>query len=74
MKDLIDRLTSWKTTIIGAATLIISLLVLFNVITPERQEDAIGGVTNLWEGIIQVLAAISGLILIFSHDSTPKIK
>jgi hypothetical protein len=72
MKDLIARLTSWKTSIIGGATLVLSMLVLFGVIEPEKQADGVASVTSLWDSIVQVLAAISGLVLLFSHDAPPK--
>ena len=72
MKDLIERLTSWKTTIVGAATLIIAVLVFFKVVQPENQGEAVAGISNFWDGIVQVMASVSGLILIFSKDSDKK--
>ncbi len=68
MDDLIKRLTSWKTTVIGVATAIIAILVFTGVVQPEN--DGVAVVTTLWDGILQVLAAISGIVLIFSKDSS----
>lgn len=68
-QDFIDRITSYKTTIIGAVTAIAAILVLTGVLKPENQGDVVSGVSNFWDGLVQCLAGISGLILIFSHDS-----
>ena len=68
MDDLIKRLTSYKTTVIGVVTAIIAILVFTGVVQPEN--DGVAVVTTLWDGILQVLAAISGIILIFSKDSS----
>jgi len=73
MKDLVARLLSYKTTILGIVALVIPLLVLFKVIKPENQQPAIDGVTALWNGVIEVVSSISGLVLIFSHDAPPKV-
>ena len=67
MDDLIKRLTSYKTTIIGIVTAILAILVFFDVVKPENQGVEV--VSSLWDGILQVLAGISGVILIFSKDS-----
>lgn len=69
MQDLIDRLLSYKTTIIGVVTAIASMLVLFGVVGKENQEGVVEGISNFWEALIAVLASINGLILIFSKDS-----
>jgi hypothetical protein len=73
MQDLIARLTSWKTTIIGVATLLIALLVMFGVIKTENQAGAVEHIGTFWDSLVQILASISGLILIFSHDAPPKV-
>ncbi len=72
MKDFLARLMSYKTTVIGVATAVIALLALFGIIKPENKEDLAANVTNLWDAVIQVLAVISGIILMFSYDAPPK--
>mgnify|MGYP000695651582 CR=1 FL=1 len=67
MDDLIKRLTSYKTTIIGIVTAILAILVFFNIVPPEN--NGVEVVTTLWYGILQVLAGVSGVILVFSKDS-----
>lgn len=67
MNDLIDRLTSWKTTVIGVATALVSILVFFGVLEPEN--DGVELVSTFWDGALQVLSAIAGFVLIFSKDS-----
>ena len=67
MEDLIKRLTSYKTTVIGVVTAVLAIMVFFGLVQPENEGVAV--VTTLWDGILQVLAAVSGLILIFSKDS-----
>lgn len=69
MQDLIDRLLSYKTTIIGVVTAIAAILVLFGFVGKENQAGVVEGVSNFWEALIAVLASINGLILIFSKDS-----
>lgn len=68
MDDLIKRLTSYKTTVVGVATAIIAILVFTGVVQPEN--DGVALVTTFWDGALQVLAAISGIVLIFSKDSS----
>lgn len=66
--DFIDRLTSYKSTILGASTAIISFAVVLGWIKIENQEGIIEGIKNTWEGVAFVLGAINGIILIFSKD------
>ena len=69
MKDLIARLTSYKTTIIGVVTALAAILVLFGVVGEENKDGVVEGVNNFWEALIAILASINGLILLFSKDS-----
>ena len=68
MNDFIERLTSYKTTVIGVATAIMAILSFFGVLKPEH--DGVEVVTTLWEGILEVLGAIAGITLILSKDSS----
>jgi len=53
------------TTITGIVTLVITLLVGFNVITPEQSGDLQTHATTLINSGVAIWGAISGIILIF---------
>ena len=72
MNDFIKRMTSWKTTVLGIVTAIISILVISGVLDPEN--NGVEVVSSFWDGAVQVLAAVSGLILLFSKDSDVEIE
>lgn len=69
LSDLIERLTSYKTTIVGVVTALIAIAVLFGFVGEENKEGVIEGVGNFWEAVIALLATVNGLILVFSKDS-----
>lgn len=73
LNDFIERLTNYKTTVIGIATAVIAIAILLGFSEPEDKEGLETGVTNLWDGIGNVLAAISGIVLILSKDSDKKV-
>lgn len=66
MKDFIERLKNWKTTILGFATLIIILLVSTGVIGEQAKDFITQNLGGFWEGIMGMLSAISGIVLILS--------
>ena len=68
MDDLIKRLTSYKTTVMGVVVAVVAILKLTGVVDPES--DGVVVVETFWDGALQVLAAISGIVLIFSKDSS----
>ena len=72
MKDLIERLTSYKTTIVGIATAIIAVLSLLGYLAPEKKEVAETNVVTIYDSLLAVLGGVSGLILVFSKDSDKK--
>ena len=69
MDEFINRLTNWKTTIVGVSTAIIAILVTFGVVGSGESEDAVAQISTIWEGILAFLAGVSGLILVFSKDT-----
>jgi hypothetical protein len=69
MKDFIDRLTSYKTTVIGVVTAVLAIAVLFGWIGAEKQPEIATGINNFWDALIAVLASINGLILVFTKET-----
>ena len=69
MKDLIERLKNYKTTIVGVVTALIAILVAFGVLGAEQGSQVPEQFTLTYDSIVQLLAAISGFILIFSKDA-----
>ena len=75
LKDLAERLGSLKTTIIGIVTVLVSVLVGFNVIGPDVGQDLGTGIDLIYSNIVEFMTGIAGIILIFSKDtmvSTPE--
>ena len=66
MKDLIERLKNYKTTIIGIFTAVIALLVTFGVLDPDN--TGVESITSILDGVLLVLAGISGIVLMLSKD------
>lgn len=56
------------TTITGVVTLVITLLVGFNVITSEQSTELQNHATNLINAGVALWGAISGIILIFKAE------
>ena len=68
MKDFLERMTSYKTTIIGFVTLVVSVLTGLNVNGPDAGAVLAAGVDLLYGNVVELLGSITGLILIFSKD------
>jgi hypothetical protein len=69
MNKIIELLSNAKTTVIGIITLVVSVLVGLNVIGPDAGTDLSSGIDLLYGNIVELLGAISGIILIFSKDT-----
>ena len=69
MKDFIERIAGAKTTIIGVVTLIVSVLAGLNVIGADVGAELATGIDLLYGNVVELLGAISGILLIFSKDS-----
>lgn len=59
---------NWKTSILGLIPLVAALLGALGVVefTPEQAQEAVG---NAFDGIIEMILAIVGLIALFSRDA-----
>jgi len=71
LNDLIDRLTSWKTTAMGIAMAVIAILVGFGIVGEEAKEGAEIAVSGFWDGVVLALVGLGGIINIFSKDEKP---
>jgi len=68
-KDFIAKIANAKTTIMGFVTLIVSVLAGLNVIGADAGTELATGIDLLYGNVVELLGAVSGLILIFSKDS-----
>ena len=69
MNAFIEKLSNYKTTIIGFVTLVASILAGLNVIGPDAGVELAAGIDLLYGNVVELLGAVSGLILIFSKDT-----
>lgn len=69
LKNFIAKIANAKTTIMGFVTLIVSVLAGLNVIGADAGLELATGIDLLYGNVVELLGAISGLILIFSKDS-----
>jgi len=69
LKDIIEKIANKKTTVMGFVTLIVSVLAGLNVIGADAGAELASGIDLLYGNVVELLGAISGIILIFSKDS-----
>jgi len=68
LKKLIERLANAKSTVMSVATLLGSVMVTFNVIAQGALEQGLSATGTLYDAVIALGLAISGVILLFSKD------
>ena len=66
LDDFIERLGNWKSTLLGVVTLILLLLLSTGVIGVEAKDFFTQNLGGIWEGLLSVLTAISGITVIWS--------
>ncbi len=69
LKDFIERISAAKTTIMGLVTIVVSVLAGLNVIGADAGTELATGIDLLYSNIVELLMALSGIILIFSKDT-----
>lgn len=69
LKDLIARLTSVKTTVMGVITALLTVLVAVGVLKPEDASEGTVALDQIYQGVIALLGGVSAIALIFSKDS-----
>lgn len=65
MKNL---LKNWKTTLFGVLTIVLSVLVSAGIISPDESKEYSIAFTYLFDHLEAFIAAIAGVVLIFSKD------
>lgn len=69
LKEIIEKIANKKTTIMGLITLVVSVLAGLNVIGADAGQALASGIDLLYSNVVELLGAISGIVLIFSKDS-----
>jgi len=69
LKTIIEKIANAKTTVIGVITLVVSVLMGLNVIGADAGAELSSGIDLLYGNIVELLGAISGIVLIFSKDT-----
>ena len=71
LDDLIDRITWWKSTGVGIAMAVVTILVGFGIVGEEAKEGAEVAVGGFWEGVVLTLTGLSSIIGLFSKKGEP---
>lgn len=69
LKDIIARITSAKTTVMGVITALLTVLVAVGVISQDGLTEGLSATGNLYDAILVILGSISSIALLFSKDS-----
>ena len=69
LSEIIEKISNAKTTIMGVVTLAVSVLAGLNVIGADAGQELASGLDLLYGNVVELLGAISGIILIFSKDT-----
>jgi len=69
LKEIIEKIANKKTTVMGLVTLIVSVLAGLNVIGADAGQELATGIDLLYGNVVELMGAISGIILIFSKDT-----
>ena len=69
LKDLVARLTSAKTTVMGVITALLTVLVALKVVGDDALVDGIAATGNLYDAVIVILGSITTIGLVLSKDS-----
>ena len=70
LKDLIARLTSVKTTVMGVVTALLTVLVAVGFIQQEDASEGTVALDQIYQGVLALLGGVSSIALIFSKDSS----
>jgi len=68
LSDFVERLTSWKTTILGLVSGLVIILVATGVIGKEESGQISPVIDSIWGSVIMILGGINSLVLLFSKD------
>ena len=65
---MLEKLKAIKTTILGVVTILISVLVMFGVFTPEESTEAAAHSITILDALIAIIVAASGVINMIRAD------
>ena len=68
LKNFFTRLANAKTTVMGIATMLGSILTSLNVIAQGAFTEGLAATGTLYDAVVALGLAISGIILLFSKD------
>ena len=68
LKKIIEKIANAKTTVMSVATMLGSLLVAVNVIAQGALTAGLSATGTLYDAVVALGLAISGVILLFSKD------
>ena len=68
LKKIIDKIKNAKTTVMSLASILGSILVTVNIIAQGVFEAGLSATGTLYDAIVALGLAISGVILLFSKD------
>ena len=68
LKNLFTRIGNAKTTVMGIATMLGSILTSLNVIAQGAFDQGLAATGTLYDAVVALGLAISGVILLFSKD------
>lgn len=68
LKAIIEKLANAKSTVMGIATMLGSILTTLNVVAAGAFEQGLAATGTLYDAIVALGLAISGVILLFSKD------
>jgi len=68
LKAIIERIANAKSTVMGIATMLGSVLTSLNVVAQGAFTEGLAATGTLYDAIVALGLAISGVILLFSKD------
>lgn len=68
MKDFIERLTSYKSTLMAAVTGILTILVAVKIVSGDALADGIVATGNLFDSVVVLLGAGLAVYQLFTKD------
>jgi hypothetical protein len=69
MKDVIARLTSWKSTVMAVITGLLTVGVALKIVGDDALTAGIAATGNLYEAVIALLGSVLAIIQLFAKDA-----
>jgi len=68
LKEIIERIKNAKSTVMGILTMLGSILTTLNVVAQGAFDAGLAATGTLYDAVVALGLAISGIILLFSKD------